>query len=124
MISEFIAFFRSFPRQRESSFLLQSLTSGFPRSRGRAGLRRLAFTALCGLVFVFAVGVASAQPAQQSGGPPRQHVVIGFVDIAGDSRYEPIKAYERLILKTREHPFAGAQVGVDEAQVLSRVLDI
>ena len=32
------------------------------------------------------------------------------------------RAYERLILKTREHPFAGAQVGIDEAQALTRVL--
>ena len=33
-----------------------------------------------------------------------------------------MRAYERLILKTREHPFAGAQVGVDEAAALARVL--
>src|SRR5204863_8346944 len=39
-------------------------------------------------------------------------------------RHEPIRAYERLILKAREHPFAGAQVGIDEAQALSRVLKI
>ena len=42
--------------------------------------------------------------------------------IDGDPRYEPIKGFERLILKTREHPFAGAQVGIDEAAALSRVL--
>ena len=45
-----------------------------------------------------------------------------IVEIDGDPRYEPIKAYERLILKTREHPFAGAQVGIDEAKALARVL--
>ena len=39
-------------------------------------------------------------------------------------RYEPIKAYERLILKVREHPFAGAQIGLDDAKVLARVLKI
>jgi ABC transporter substrate binding protein (PQQ-dependent alcohol dehydrogenase system) len=49
-------------------------------------------------------------------------VTIGFVEIAGDPRHEPIRAYERLILKTREHPYAGAQVGIDEAQALTRVL--
>ena len=38
------------------------------------------------------------------------------------SRYEPITAYGRLILKIREHPFAGAQVGLDDAKVLARVL--
>jgi ABC transporter substrate binding protein (PQQ-dependent alcohol dehydrogenase system) len=51
-------------------------------------------------------------------------VTVGFVEIDGDPRHEPIRAYERLILKTREHPFAGAQVGIDEAQALARVLKI
>jgi len=51
-------------------------------------------------------------------------VTIGYVDIAGDPRHEPIKAYERIVLKPRESPFAGAQVGIDEAQALSRVLKI
>ena len=32
------------------------------------------------------------------------------------------RAYGRLVLKTRERPFAGAQVGLDEAQALTRVL--
>ena len=31
-------------------------------------------------------------------------------------------AYGRLVLKTRDRPFAGAQVGLDEAQALTRVL--
>jgi len=51
-------------------------------------------------------------------------VTIGYVDIAGDPRHEPIKAYERIVLKQRESPFAGAQVGIEEAQALSRVLKI
>src|SRR5512136_2776954 len=34
-----------------------------------------------------------------------------------------VRAYERLILKTRDHPFAGAQIGVDEAAALVRVLN-
>jgi len=45
------------------------------------------------------------------------------VEVEGDPRYEPIRAYERLILKTREHPFPGAQIGVDEAAALVRVLN-
>ena len=49
---------------------------------------------------------------------------IGFVEIADDPRHEPIRATERIILKTREHPFAGAKVGIDEAQALSRALKI
>jgi ABC transporter substrate binding protein (PQQ-dependent alcohol dehydrogenase system) len=53
----------------------------------------------------------------------RAHLTIGFVEIEGDRRYEPVRAYERLILKTRDHPFAGAQVGIDEAAALVRVLN-
>src|SRR5262245_55862126 len=59
-----------------------------------------------------------AQPQQQ----PQQRLTIGVVEIEGDPRYEPIRGYERLILKTRDHPFAGAQVGIGEAQALTRVL--
>src|SRR5579862_436547 len=66
---------------------------------------------------------ALAQPAPTAPAPPRQHISIGFVDIAGDPRYEPVRAYERLILKTRDHPFPGAQIGIDEAAALARVLN-
>jgi len=74
-------------------------------------------------------GIALAQPApppQRPAPPPQaaqpQKLTIGFVDIEGDPRYEPIQGSDRIVLKTREHPFAGAQVGIDEAQALSRVL--
>jgi ABC transporter substrate binding protein (PQQ-dependent alcohol dehydrogenase system) len=61
--------------------------------------------------------VASAQS------PPAQpRVTIGYVEIVGDPRYEPIMAYGRTVLKARERPFTGAQVGLDEAQALTRVL--
>jgi ABC transporter substrate binding protein (PQQ-dependent alcohol dehydrogenase system) len=70
--------------------------------------------------------VSLAVPAFAQGAPqpPQPRVTIGFVDIAGDPRHEPIRAYERLILKSREHPFAGAQVGIEEARALARVLKI
>jgi ABC transporter substrate binding protein (PQQ-dependent alcohol dehydrogenase system) len=61
---------------------------------------------------------AWAQAPQQ----PQQRITIGFVDIEGDPRHEPLRAYERLILKPRDHPFPGAQVGIDEAAALTRVL--
>ncbi len=67
----------------------------------------------------YGAGRTGAAPA----GRPQQHVKIGFVQIDGDPRYEPIRAYERIILKTREHPFAGAEVGIDEAAPLVRVLN-
>jgi ABC transporter substrate binding protein (PQQ-dependent alcohol dehydrogenase system) len=69
---------------------------------------------------LFAFADVTAVLAQAD--PPQQHVKIGFVEIEDDARYEPIRAYERIILKTREHPFAGAEVGVDEAAALTRVL--
>ncbi len=34
-----------------------------------------------------------------------------------------MRAYERLVLKTRDHPFPGAQIGIDEAAALARVLN-
>ena len=54
--------------------------------------------------------------------PPPAKVTIGFVEIEGDARHEPLRAYERIILKTREHPYAGAQVGIEETTALVRVL--
>jgi ABC transporter substrate binding protein (PQQ-dependent alcohol dehydrogenase system) len=70
---------------------------------------------------------ALVQPGRTQNTPPPappQRITIGFVDIEGDPRHEPLKAYERLVLKTREHPFAGAQVAIEEAQAIARVLKI
>jgi ABC transporter substrate binding protein (PQQ-dependent alcohol dehydrogenase system) len=61
---------------------------------------------------------ALAQSPPQSALPER--LTIGYVEVAGDPRYEPITGYGRLVLKRREHPFTGAKVGLDEAQALSR----
>ncbi len=80
---------------------------------------------------VLSSGAMQAQPAppQQAAPPPavaaqaRARLVIGYVDIEGDPRYEPVRAYERLVLKERGHPFPGAQIGIDEAQALVRVLN-
>src|SRR3954471_19884180 len=80
--------------------------------------RTFAFSAL-----VFASLVAPTMPQTPPPAPPTK-ITIGFVDIDGDPRHEPLKAYERLVLKTREHPFAGAQVGIEEAQAIARVLKI
>jgi ABC transporter substrate binding protein (PQQ-dependent alcohol dehydrogenase system) len=82
-----------------------------------SSMSKMARWALVLLLFIGAGAGVSAQDAV-----PQQHVKIGFVEIANDPRYEPIRAYERIILKTREHPFTGAEVGVDEAAALTRVL--
>jgi len=72
---------------------------------------------------VVVASLAQAAFAQEPPSPaPPQRVTIGYVEVAGDTRYEPITGYGRLVLKSRERPFAGAQVGLEEAQALTRVL--
>ena len=65
-------------------------------------------------------GFAQNAPAQDE---TRQKITIGYVEIEGDRRYQPIMA-ERLVLKAREHPFDGARIGLDDAKILGRVLKI
>jgi ABC transporter substrate binding protein (PQQ-dependent alcohol dehydrogenase system) len=65
---------------------------------------------------------AFAQVPQTVPASQQARVTIGYVEIAGDTRYEPITGFGRLVLKTRERPYTGAQVGLDEAQALNRVL--
>lgn len=60
-------------------------------------------------------------PSQPAAAP--QHVKITFVQVDGDPRYAPIRASDRIVLKAPEHPFAGAQVGIDEAAPLVRLLN-
>ncbi len=71
------------------------------------------------LAFLFFGGALGGAAAQE---PPREHIKIGFVELENDPRYQPIRAYERIILKTREHPFTGAEVAIDDAAALARVL--
>jgi ABC transporter substrate binding protein (PQQ-dependent alcohol dehydrogenase system) len=92
------------------------MTSVFALAR-KAGIAQ---PAACAALMVFAL---AAPAAAQATPPVRQEVTIGYVEIADDPRYEPIRAYERLILKTRDHPFAGAAIGIDEAAPLVRVLN-
>jgi ABC transporter substrate binding protein (PQQ-dependent alcohol dehydrogenase system) len=75
------------------------------------------------LAWIVEGAFAQTAPAPVTG-QPQPRVTVGFIDIEGDPRHEPVRAYERIVLKLREHPFAGAQVGIDEAQILSRVLKI
>jgi len=99
-------------------------------NKQRSGLilKHFAAALLLAVAFADIPPTVVAQPAPPSpppaaAAPARQRVVIGFVDIEGDPRYEPVRAYERLVLKTRDHPFPGAQGGIDEAQALVRVLN-
>jgi ABC transporter substrate binding protein (PQQ-dependent alcohol dehydrogenase system) len=72
---------------------------------------------LCGVVaLVCGASIACAQS------PSQPRMTIGYVEVAGDARYEPVTGFGRLVLKHRERPFTGAQVGLDEARALTRVL--
>jgi len=71
------------------------------------------------IAFAVLLAALVVAAAQDTG---RQSIKIGFVEIEGDPRYEPIQASDRIVLKAREHPFAGAEVAIDEAAALSRVL--
>ena len=76
----------------------------------------LAFLLL--LTFVCSISPGSAQDAPSA----KQQINIAFVEIENDPRYAPVRAYERIILKTRAHPFTGAELGLDDAAPLARVL--
>jgi ABC transporter substrate binding protein (PQQ-dependent alcohol dehydrogenase system) len=93
-------------------------------SHKRQGGRLRLLAGLASSAIIAASTLALAQPAPQRPAAPQatQKLTIGFVDIEGDPRYEPIEGSDRIVLKVREHPFTGAQVGLDEAQALSRVL--
>src|SRR5207302_9540270 len=81
------------------------------RERGRRALAVL-------LTLLFASSPAFAQS------PPRQPLTIGYVEIANDPRYEPIRGADRIVLKTRAHPYVGAEVSIDDAAPLHRVLPV
>ncbi len=83
-----------------------------PRWAGAGSLLVMALTA-----------TAVAQNAPAPPAAPQQHVRIAFVQVDNDPRYAPIQASDRIILKAPEHPFTGAQVGIDEAAPLVRILN-
>jgi ABC transporter substrate binding protein (PQQ-dependent alcohol dehydrogenase system) len=49
-------------------------------------------------------------------------LTIGYVEIAGDARYAPIRGAERMILATRDRPFPAVEVALDEAKPLATVI--
>ncbi len=69
------------------------------------------------------MALLSALPAAAQS-PPRQPLTIGYVEIADDPRYEPIRGADRIILKVRAHPYTGAEVSIDDAAPLRRVLPV
>jgi len=102
-----------------SAGVISFLRSSCGGEAGRGMRLVLAFAALIAL----AGAPRALAQTTPSTGQPEQHVKIGFVTIENDPRYEPLRAYERIILKTRERPLTGAEVGIDEATALKRVLN-
>jgi ABC transporter substrate binding protein (PQQ-dependent alcohol dehydrogenase system) len=92
-----------------------------------AGARALQRSAALGLLALAWAAAAAAQqplaPAQATSAPAQQHVKIAFIQVDGDARYAPIIASGRIVLKAPEHPFPGAEVGIDEAAPLKRILN-
>jgi ABC transporter substrate binding protein (PQQ-dependent alcohol dehydrogenase system) len=78
----------------------------------------LSLVSLLLLAFVCSITSGSAQDAPAA----KPQINIAFVEIEDDPRYAPVRAYERIILKTRAHPFTGAELGLDDATPLARVL--
>src|SRR5450432_3740149 len=64
--------------------------------------------ALCHIAF------ATAQTAEK--------LTIGYIEIADDERYAPIRGAERMIIATRDRPFPAVEVALDEARPLGRVI--
>jgi len=58
---------------------------------------RATCTAVIATSFLVA-NLAGTAFAQTPPPTPQPRVTIGYVDIAGDPRHEPIKAYERIVL--------------------------
>ncbi len=76
---------------------------------------------LC-LAWPFAAATQDVQAPSQPAAA-QQHVKIAFVQVDNDPRYASIRASDRIVLKAPEHPFTGAEVAVDEAAPLVRLLD-
>src|SRR5580692_6866662 len=108
---------------RSRSVVCRGVLSSMIRAPAGSSTR---WAAMLSPLFVLAsIATAAAQdaPAPSSPMSPQQHVKIAFVQVDGDPRYAPIRASDRIILKAPEPPFAGAEVGIDEAAPLVRLLN-
>jgi ABC transporter substrate binding protein (PQQ-dependent alcohol dehydrogenase system) len=57
-------------------------------------------------------------------GASAETLTIGYVEITDDARYAPIHGAERMILATRDRPFPGVEVALDEAKSLAPVIHL
>lgn len=80
---------------------------------------RLACLAFLWIAALLPVRAQTPAPADAQAA---QSIRIGFVDLRDDARYGPLRTYGNIVLKRREHPYAGAEVGIDEAKALASIL--
>lgn len=59
-----------------------------------------------------------------AGAAERTPFTIGYLEIADDPRYAEIRGYAGLKLKTRNRPYAGAEVALGESRVIGRALGL
>ncbi|HLH51778.1 MAG TPA: ABC transporter substrate-binding protein [Roseiarcus sp.] len=62
--------------------------------------------------------------SQTSAGAPEQAVRLGYLELANDPRYASDAAYAGIVLRAMGRPFAGAEVGVEEANTIGRFIHI
>ena len=55
------------------------------------------------LAIVYCAGTLAFAAAQDAA-PAKPQIKIGYVEVQNDPRYEPVRAYERIVLKTHAHP--------------------
>ena len=63
-------------------------------------------------------------PPVTAGAAERAPFSIGYLEIAGDVRYAPVRNYTGLKLKTAKRPFPGAEVALRESGVIARALGL
>ncbi len=80
-------------------------------------MTRAAFLAL--LLFGLATGARAAANDAGNGSPA---VEIGYVSLDDDARYADDNAYAGIVFRTIGRPLPGAQLGIQDAQTLGRVI--
>src|SRR5271163_2545280 len=70
-----------------------------------------------GLALLALAAVATPAQAQHPG-----VVTIGYVELENDARYEPVLGTERIVIARRERPEPAAEVALDEAIAIGRVI--
>src|SRR5580704_17278883 len=106
--------YRNLVARIERKGRLRPSSTGYGEMRerqSRISLRSIRAT-VCAVMIPALTGITLAQegsPPQPKQPPqqqqPQQKLTIGYVEIDGDPRHEPIQGSDRIVLKTRAHPF-------------------